>query len=137
MSTPYKVLYDNVLSKIRDYDLNDLEENEIYEILSDYLLPAIVSFRVCKKDLSDRDSVGFNATLNDTEIEILSNYMVLEYIRGNYIRVPNMMKMQLSSKDFNAFSPANQLDKIQSSADKLLFDTETLVTRYTWLKKDD
>jgi hypothetical protein len=137
VSTPYKVLYDNVLSKIRDYDLNDLEENEIYEILSDYLLPAIVSFRVCKKDLSDRDSVGFNATLNDTEIEILSNYMALEYIRGNYIRVPNMMKMQLSSKDFNAFSPANQLDKIQSSADKLLFDTETLVTRYTWLKKDD
>lgn len=137
MSTPYKILYDNVLPKIKDYDLNDLEESEIYDILSDYILPAIVSFRVCKKDLSDRDENGFNADLNDTEIEILSNYMALEYINGNYIRVPNMLKLQLSSKDFNAFSPANQLDKIQATANKLLSDTETLVTRYTWLKKEE
>ena len=95
MSTPYKILYDNVLPKIKDYDLNDLEESEIYDILSDYILPAIVSFRVCKKDLSDRDENGFNADLNDTEIEILSNYMALEYINGNYIRDSNMLKLQL------------------------------------------
>lgn len=106
MGTPYTELYESVLSKIKDYDFLNLEESEIYEVLSDYLRPAVAAFRGCRQDLSQRNKVKFKCKLTDTEIEILSNYMVINYLDSNYIRVPLMLKQTLSSKDFNAFSPA-------------------------------
>lgn len=135
MGTPYTVLYESVLSKIKDYDFINLDEQDIYEILSDYIRPAIVSFRICKIDLSDRNESGFNENLNDTEIEILSNYMVINYLDSNYIRVPLALKQTLSSKDFNAFSPANQLNAVMTVRDKYLSDNETLLSRYSWIKR--
>lgn len=136
MGTPYTVLYESVLSKIKDYDFLNLEEQDIYAVLSDYIRPAIVSFRICKVDLADRDENGFHITLNDTEIEILSNYMVINYLDSNYIRVPLALKRTLSSKDFNAFSPANQLDKLITVRNKYLSDNETLLSRYSWIKRN-
>lgn len=103
MGTPYTELYESVLSKIKDYDFLNLEESEIYEVLSDYLRPAVAAFRGCRQDLSQRNKVKFKCKLTDTEIEILSNYMVINYLDSNYIRVPLMLKQTLSSKDFNAF----------------------------------
>lgn len=114
----------------------NLEEQDIYAVLSDYIRPAIVSFRICKVDLADRDENGFHITLNDTEIEILSNYMVINYLDSNYIRVPLALKQTLSSKDFNAFSPANQLDKLITVRNKYLSDNETLLSRYSWIKRN-
>lgn len=135
MGTPYTVLYESVLSKIKDYDFINLSETDIYEVLSDYIRPAIVSFRICKIDLSNRNEDGFNETLNDTEIEILSNYIVINYLDSNYIRVPLALKQTLSSKDFNAFSPANQLNAVMAVRDKYLSDNETLLSRYSWIKR--
>lgn len=135
MGTPYTVLYDSVLSKIKDYDFLNLKEDAVYSILHDYIRPAIVSFRICKVDLSNRNEKGFNITLNDTEIEILSNYMVINYLDSNYIRVPSVLKQALPSKDFKAFSSANLLDKMLAVRDKYLSDNETLLSRYSWIKR--
>ena len=135
MGTPYTVLYESVLSKIKDYDFINLNEEDIYEVLSDYIRPAIVSFRICKIDLSKRNENGFDEILNDTEIEILSNYMVINYLDSNYIRVPLALKQTLSSKDFNAFSPANQLNAVMAVRDKYLYDNATLLSRYSWIKR--
>lgn len=138
MATSYKVLYENVLSKIKDYDFLNMWEDDIYSVLHDYIRPAVVSFRICKVDLSDRDeeTEEFNVDLNDTEIEILSNYMVINYLDSNYIRVPLALKQTLSSKDFNAFSPANHLGKLVELREKYRQDNETLLSRYSWIPRD-
>ena len=59
-----------------------MTEEQVKECLHDYLIPAITRFHICRKDLSDRDDVSesFNVELSDTEIEILSNFLLLEYI---------------------------------------------------------
>ena len=136
MGTPFTELYESVLSKIRDYDFLNLEENEIYEVLSDYLRPAIAAFRGCRQDLSQRNEDRFECTLTDTEIEILSNYMTIFYLDSNYIRVPLALKQTLSSKDFNAFSPANHLDKMVAMREKYRKDNETLLSRYRWIARN-
>lgn len=136
MGTPFTELYESVLSKIRDYDFLNLDEDEIYEILSDYLRPAIAAFRGCRQDLSQRNKVRFKCKLTDTEIEILSNYMVIAYLDSNYIRVPLALKQTLSSKDFNAFSPANQLEKMINMREKYRKDNETLLSRYRWIERN-
>lgn len=136
MGTPFDELYGSVLSKIRDYDFVNLNEDEVYEVLSDYLRPAIAAFRGCKQDLSQRTDSQFLIRLTDTEFEILSNYMVIAYLDSNYIRVPLALKQALSIKDFNAFSPANQLDKMISMREKYRKDNETLLSRYRWINKN-
>ena len=136
MGTSFIELYDSVLSKIRDYDFLNMEQAQIYDILSDYLRPAIAAFRSCKQDISQRTETGFECTLTDTEIEILANYMTIAYLDSNYIRVPLALKQTLSSKDFNAFSPANHLDKMVEMREKYRKDNETLLVRYSYICKN-
>ena len=134
MATKYETLYANVLPKFKDFDIPVMTVQEVYEMLHDYIRPSIVAFHICKKDLADRDDIlaQFNLDLNDNEIEILSNFMLLSYLDSNYIRVPSVLKVNLSSKDFNAFSPANFLDKLILMHKTYLAENETLLSRYAW-----
>ena len=136
MGTPFTDLYDSVLSKIRDYDFFNMEQEQVYEVLSDYLRPAIAAFRGFKQDISQRTETGFECTLTDTEVEILANYMTIAYLDSNYIRVPLALKQTLSSKDFNAFSPANHLDKMVDMREKYRKDNETLLVRYSYIRRN-
>lgn len=133
--TPYNKLYANLLPKFKNYDIPLMNIEEIEDMLKDYLVPAIARFHVCLKDLSDRndDEGVFNIDLDDNEVEILSNYMLIEFIDSNYIRVPSILKATLSSTDFNAFSPANLLSKLLDMRNTYLNENETLLSRYAWL----
>ena len=108
-------------------------------MLKDYLVPAITRFYVCTKDLSDRDDEVkcFNEELTDDEVEILSNYMLIEFVDSNYIRVPSILKATLSSSDFNAFSSANLLAKLLEMRNTYMEENETLLSRYAWLCNDN
>lgn len=135
MPTPYERLYENLLPKFRDYDIPDMTDDEVKDFLHDYLDPAIAEFHVCRKDLNDRDDLlqRFNCDLSVEEIEILSNYMLLEYLDSTYIRTPTLLKMNLSSSDFNAFSSANHLDKLIAMHDTHRKENDTLISRYSWM----
>lgn len=135
MSTPYEKMYANLLPKFKSYEIPIMTEDEVKEYLHDYIIPAISRFHVCRKDLDDRDDEleCFNCDLSNKEIEILSNFLLLEYIDSNYIRVPVVLQVNLSSSDFNAFSNANLLGKLLEMHEKFLKENETLLSRYAWM----
>ena len=139
MGTSYEEIYDNVLPKLRSWEIPLMSEEQVKECLHDYLAPAIVRFHVCRKDLSDRDDVKetFNMSLSDMEIEILSNYLLIEYIDSEYIRTPTLLKSSLSSSDFNAFSSANMLDKLMAMHKTYLSENDVLLSRYAWFSYKD
>lgn len=140
MATPYEKIYSNLLPKFNDYDILVMTEEDAKELLHDFFIPAISAFHVCIKDLNDRDDIleQFNCDLDDTEIEILSNYMLLEFLNSKYIRTPSLLKVSLSSSDFNSYSPANMLDKLLDMKSKYISENETLLSRYAWMvAKDD
>ena len=116
-----------------------MTEDEVKDYLHDYLVSAITRFHVCRKDLNDRDDIlqRFNSDLSYVEIDILSSYMLLEYVDATYVRVPTLLKANLSSSDFNAFSSANLLSKITESQNSLLKETEAKVSRYSWMGQRD
>ena len=111
-----------------------MTDDEVKEYLHDFLLPAIVRFNVCKNNLFNRDDAKetFNCNLTDNEIEILSNFMIIEYIDSEYIRTPSLLKVNLSSTDFNAFSPANHLDKLLNMRESFVRENEMLLMKYSW-----
>ena len=135
MPTPYMKIYENLLPKFRSYEIPLMTEEEVKDYLHDYFIPAIARFHVCRKDLNDRDDIleCFNTELSVMEIEILSNYVLLEYIDSTYVRTPTLLKVNLSSADFNAFSPANMLDKLMAMHKTYLSENETLLSRYAWM----
>lgn len=135
MPTSYEKIYENVLPKFKSYDILEMTEEEAKEYLHDYIISAVSRFHVCKKNLSDRDDnlEQFNCELSDIEIEILSNYIVLEYLDSNYIKVPSLLKVALPSKDFIAYSPANMLNKLSEMHDMYRRENEGLLSRYAWI----
>ena len=135
MPTPYEKIYESFLSKLRSYEIPAMTEDEVKDYLHDYLISAVARFHVCRKDLSDRDDLlqRFNIELSDIEIDIISNYMVLDYVDSTYVRTPTLLKVSLSSSDFNAFSPANMLSKLTEMQKRYLSENETLLSRYAWM----
>ena len=135
MYTSYEKLYDNLLPKFRSYEIPLMTIEEVKDYLHDFLIPAISRFHVCRKNLNDRDDIlqRFNIELSDIEIEILSNYMLLEYTDSEYIRTPTILKVHLPSNDFRAFSPGNHLDKLLAMHDTYKTENETLLSRYAWM----
>lgn len=135
MATPYEKLYENLLSKFRSYEIPLMTVEEVKDYLHDFLIPAISKFHVCRKDLNDRDDIiqRFNVELSDVEIEILSNYMLIEYIDSEYVRTPSLLKIQLPSNDFKVYSPANFLDKLIAMHKTYVTENETLLSRYAWM----
>lgn len=133
--TPYSRLFASLLSKLKSYDIADMTEQEVVDQLSDYITPAIARFHICKKDLNDRDEEQgcFNEDLTDKEIEILANFMLLAYYDAEYVMTPTLLKVSLSQKDFNAYSPANMLDKLNDKHTQIRKDNETLVSQYSIL----
>lgn len=135
MYTSYEKLYDNLLPKFRSYEIPLMTTEEVKDYLHDFLIPAISRFHVCRKDLNNRDDIlqRFNVELSDIEIEILSNYLLIEYIDSEYVRTPTLLKVQLPSSDFKVFSPANMLDKLMSMHSTYIKENETLLSRYAWM----
>lgn len=113
MSTSYDVIYDRFLTKITDYEMADLLEDEIETQLLKYLRSAISDFKYAVKILSERDDLQliFNNTLSDLEEEILAKFMIIHWLTPQILRLENV-RNELGNKDFKLYSPANFLDKI-------------------------
>jgi hypothetical protein len=135
MPTSYEKIYENLLPKFRSYEIPLMSTEEVKDYLHDYLIAATSRFHVCRKDLTDRDDIiqRFNAELSDIEIEILTNYLLIELLDSEYVRVPSLLKISLPSSDFKAFSKANFLDKLVAMHKNYVTENETLLSRYAWM----
>ena len=85
-------------------------------------------------NINDVDIVQrFNVDLSDIEVEILTNYLLIELLDSEYIRVPSLLKISLPSSDFKAFSKANLIDKLMAMHKTYVTENETLLSRYAWM----
>ena len=136
--TTYKELSDGMLSKLKSFEYIKITEEEMDEIIFDYIKPAIVKFKTCKQNLKDRDDINrtFNIELTDEESEILVLFMLIEYLSATYINVPTLLKQSLSSKDFNVFSGANHLDKLILLRDTYKREARQLASVYSHYESD-
>lgn len=136
--TTYMSLYERVLANLpEEYKLLSMSDEEITSILHYTLLPAISAFHICKADLDDRDEEKerFNIKLTTEEFIILSNYMTINYIDSNYIRVATALELSLTSKDFNTFSPAKHLDTLRSIRDMYVRENDSMCMKYSMRNK--
>lgn len=129
--TEYTNVYDIFLSKITDYGLVSLTQNELEDNLKKHLKSAIVKFKHCVKDLNNRDDeLGvFNVELTDEEIEVLAYLMIIEW-SNNYILNIELLKQNFSTRDFNLFSSANLLKELTNLRKTYKDEIVNLITFY-------
>lgn len=127
-NTTYIQLADSLFNKIKSYDFLEMDETLAYEIVTDYIRPAIVKFQSCKQDLSDRDDElsQFNIVLSDDTFEILVNYMVIEWLTSNYILTWDALKSSLTSSDFKKIDTKDMLTKTMELRKSLMDENNRL-----------
>lgn len=81
MATPYEKVYCRFLNKCTDFNLADLDDHTLNEMMKDWLDSAIIRTRT-SSDLSARDDEAeeFENDLTDQDIELLAMGMILAWL---------------------------------------------------------
>lgn len=136
MATTFQRVYESFLSKISDYDWIAMHADDIEGCMSDLLKQAISRFnRDCKVDLSNNDGTEFVEDLSETEIDILSEIMIENWLKPKLYN-SELLRNRLSTKDFSQFSPANLLKAIRETYELSHRRSETEINRYTFAEND-
>lgn len=135
--TPFSKVYDSFLSKVTDDMYMELTELETFRMLQELLISSIPWFEFPRVNISDYEedeivdediycgvesenkpvkaiiySGGyFNVFLTAEEINVLSTYMIVEWMGQQLASVENT-RMKYSGSDFKFTSQANHLSKL-------------------------
>lgn len=113
MNTPFSEVFNSFLSRITDYSVLTLNEEEINEEFNLLMKKALAKFKTKKNLKPDYELGEFNRELDEMEILIISLAMVSEWLQPKILSV-TLLKPSLSMKDYQQFSEANQLDKLMA-----------------------
>lgn len=137
ITTPFSIIYDSFLSKIVDDMYMELNELDTFRILEELLKSAMHKFEFPRFDITNFeesyiDEVEtyegvesnyievpmivygggcFNVALTPEEINILSTYMIVEWLGQQLASVENT-RMKYSGSDFKFTSQANHMAKL-------------------------
>jgi len=135
--TGYDTVYNRALQKLEDPQLAALPDEDLENMLHDWLLSAIAKHRKCEHDLSDRDEElkQFNSDLSDLEIEILAIMMVREWISQRLHSVTTVLQT-FSGKETNFYSQAAHIKELREMDDRLRLEAQQLSRDYTYIDNE-
>ena len=140
MATLYSEVFDLFMSSIASYELDNLFASSVTNFetrLTGWLVNAIPNFDGCLKDLEDRNdnTKQFTATLTTDEKVILSNLMIVEFLKKevNDIR---QMRQKLGDPTFKAYSEANNLKERVNLLSTMNDLVQAQITRYQYKNID-
>lgn len=143
MSIPYDVFTMAFLSKVSEYELFRLADDERITIVDDYMKKAIAAFRpMCLYDLSttgDDEQRLFDVDIDDGDIDeivdIVSEGMLVQWMKPYVYRQENL-ENALSTRDFSVFSPAELLLRISGAYDTVRKNFVQMMREYSFRHGD-
>ena len=111
--TSYNIIYARFLNSTTDFNLADLDDHTLSEMLKEWLYSAIVKTRT-SSDLSYNDeNEVFNNDLSDMDIELLAMGMRLAWLdqRINSTEYTNLF---VAGKEEKFYSPSSQLSELRA-----------------------
>ena len=135
--TNFEEIYNYFFFKVNDFDLIKLEEDDLKDVLFNYLMIACTRFDVCKQDLSNVDKMleCFNIKLTNEEIVILSTHMVCCWLEQQLNSI-DLLRNRLNTKDASFFSPANLLSSVKSRYNESMDQARLLTNEYSFKNKN-
>lgn len=135
MNTPFETVYKYFMKKIESYDVLGLTDEEINEDNLDKLMVAMGNFTTLKGVTLDLDYEEFSRELTQLEINILSLWMLTEWIKPRLLTEENLYN-RLGSKDYKNYSPANMLDKLTALKQEVDNEAHYWTKKYSFIKRN-
>ena len=136
MGTPYEKVYGRFLNHMTDFNLADLDDNTLGEMLKDWLHSAIVKTRT-SSDLAARDDENevFKNDLSDLDVELLSMGMRLAWL-DQRINSTEYTSLFVGGKEEKFYSPSSQLAELRALRADTLREMQQLYTYSTYTNND-
>ena len=135
--TLYSTLYNRALAQITDPLLAQFPEEDLENMLHDWLMDAIVEPVVGEYDFSDRDEElqQFNFDISDIDQKILSIHMVRGWLAPQ-IKSVTLTNQVSSGTETKFYAQSQQLAEMRALDEQLRKDADLLFCRGTYLNND-
>lgn len=133
MATPYENIYNRFSQKITDFNLVELDDYSLSEMLLGWLNSAIVRMRRCKHDLTKRDDelLEFAEDLSDIELELLAMGMVISWL-DQYLNSTENVLQFIGGKEEKYYSQANHMGELRALREHITLEMNRLHNYYTY-----
>lgn len=137
MGTPYEKLYNRALAQITDPLLVQLPEEDLENMLYDWLMDAIVEPVIGEYDFSKRDDElkQFNFDISDKDQKILSIHMVRSWLAPQ-LRSVTLTSQVFSGKEEKFYSQSSHLAEMRALDADLQRQADLLFCRGTYVSND-
>lgn len=132
--TTFDEVYEVYLDRITTYKLKELTEDERYEDLKLKLKMAFARFTNIAEVNVDYTLRTFSRDLSLNEIDILSYFMIGEWL-SPIVLSEETLKNRLKSRDYEVHSPANLLAQLLSVKKSCENEANRLMNKYGYLTK--
>ena len=124
--TSYEIVYGRFLNRTTDFNLGDLDDHTLNEMLKGWLHSAIVNVRT-SSDLSSRDDDNevFNVDLTDLDIELLAMGMTMAWL-DQYLNSTENVLQFIGGKEEKYYSQANHIAELRAMREDLRLEMKRL-----------
>lgn len=133
--TSYETIYNRFLSRTTDFNLAELDDYTLSEMLKSWLHSAVVKTRTSSNlSCNDEDEV-FENDLTNLDIELLAMGMTLAWL-DQALNSTELTMMYIGGKESKFFSQANQLSELRALRADTLREMQQLYTYDTYNNND-
>ena len=134
--TSYEKIYNRFLSRTTDFNLAELDDYTLNEMLKSWLYSAIIKTRT-SSDLSVRDEENevFKSDLSDLDVELLAMGMTLAWL-DQTLNSTELTLMMLGGKEEKFYSQSQQISELRSLRADTLREMQQLYTYDTYNNND-
>lgn len=132
MGTPYEKVYSRFLSRTTDFNLAEMDDYTLNEMLKSWLCSAIVKTRT-SSDLSTRDEENevFENDLTDLDVELLAMGMTLAWL-DQTLNSTELTLQFIGGKEEKYYSQANHIAELRALRTDTLREMQKLYTYDTY-----
>lgn len=136
MGTPYEKVYSRFLSRTTDFNLVEMDDYTLNEMLKNWLHSSIVKTRT-SSDLSVRDEENevFENDLSDLDVELLAMGMTLAWL-DQTLNSTELTLQFIGGKEEKYYSQANHIAELRALRTDTLREMQKLYTYDTYTNND-
>ncbi len=126
MATPYEKVYGRFLNRTTDFNLGDLDDHTLNEMLKSWLHSAIVNVRT-SSDLYARDdeNEAFDNDLTDRDVELLAMGMTMAWL-DQYLNSTENVLQFIGGKEEKYYSQANHIAELRALREETRLEMKRL-----------
>lgn len=132
MATPYEKIYGRFLSRTTDFDLAELDDHTLSEMLKKWLNSAIVNVRTSTPlDARDDDNEAFENDLTDLDVELLAMGMTMAWLDQS-LNSTELVRQFIGGKEEKYYSQANHIAELRALREETRLEMKRLHSYSTY-----